>query len=143
MYEEIQRKRTNLHSANRTAAAPRRAGKFGYTGFQITVCLACIIAAVIIRLAGGGFYTLVRNTVSNALDTPVTSSDVSQVFAALKSGLPDMSSVFDNSSSSKAGSSSAGSGAGSSGSSSSSGSTSASSTSGASSAASNSSAPAA
>jgi uncharacterized membrane protein YgcG len=139
MYEEFQRKRTNLHSASRTTAAPRRAGKFGYTGLQITVCLACIIAAVFIRLAGGSFYTLVRNTVSNALDTPVTSSNVSQVFAAIKSGFPDYSTVFSSSSTkADSGKSSSGSSSSSAGSSSSS-----SNTSGTSSAATKSSAPAA
>ena len=96
MYEDDYRRRTNLHRSGRTSEKPKKSS-FGITGFQAAVCALCIAVAVIIRLVGGGVYSTVRDSVSKALDTQVTGSDVKSVFAAIKSGLPDVSSVFDSS----------------------------------------------
>lgn len=100
MAEDGYRRRTNLHRNGRYYENPPKR-RIGIIGFQVIICMLCIIAAAIIRLAGGNLYLFVRTEVSNALDSQVTNSDVSTVFAVIKSTLPDVSSIFSSSGSSK------------------------------------------
>jgi ribosomal protein L12E/L44/L45/RPP1/RPP2 len=102
LYEEEEyRVRTNLHSGRAHSGrhsggggANKANGRMGLLGFQIAVCFICVAVAGVIKIAGGEVYADTRGKVSNALNRPVTSSQVKETLAAIKNGLPDVSGVF-------------------------------------------------
>ena len=112
------RRRTNLHDgSHRRGTEEKKSGGMGLTGFQIVICLLCILAASVIRLMGGSVYRQTQSVLSQALASTNTGSQIAQVFGPLKKywqGI-DVKSVFAASSSgpSASGSSGTGSSAGS------------------------------
>lgn len=110
------RRRTNLHDgSHRHGPEEKKSGGMGLTGFQIIVCLLCILTASLIRLVGGGVYRQTQSVLSQALSSTNTGSQIAQVFGPLKKywqGI-DVKSVFAASSSGSSGASGTGSSSGS------------------------------
>jgi hypothetical protein len=97
MAEDEYRRRTNLHAGRPSSAYQKKPAHFHLLRFQMIICVICILAAGVIRLIGGDIYKSVKSGVANALNSPVTYSQVQGVFAAIKSGLPPVSGVFASS----------------------------------------------
>ena len=100
MNEEIRRVRPH---AENTAHEGQKTGDDGgrapfVTGWQMAICLAALAAAYLIRLFGGGFYTTAQSYVRDALSRSITNAQVTEAFDALRSQLPDTSTLLGSSS---------------------------------------------
>lgn len=96
MAEETPRRRTNLHDPHQREWDDREQepSHSGFMGFQIVVCLLCILAAVGVRLVGGSTYTAAKAAVSQAVTQKDVGKQLKDVFHAVKAYIPDMKEVF-------------------------------------------------
>lgn len=96
MAEETPRRRTNLHDPRQREWEEKEPepSHASFTGFQIVVCVLCILTAVGVRIAGGGTYTAVKAAVSQALTERDAGRQLKDVFHAMKAYVPDMKDVF-------------------------------------------------
>ena len=104
MPDDMPRRRTNLHDPHLREREEPRPPRFGFTGFQIGVCVLCILVAVGLRVAGGGTLTKAQAAVSQALGNRDAGGQLQTVFHALKAYFPDMKEVFQSAASGTGGS---------------------------------------
>ncbi len=96
MPDETPRRRTNLHDPHLREREEPRSPRLGFTGFQVVVCMLCILAAVGVRMMGGGTLTKVQSAVSQALGNRDAGGQLQTVFRALKAYFPDVKEVFQS-----------------------------------------------
>lgn len=97
MADETPRRRTNLHDSHRRQwEEGREPSHMSFTGFQIGICVFCIVAAVVVRVVGGSTYSTVKTAVSRALAGRDAGSQLSEVFRTVKGYFPDVQEVFQS-----------------------------------------------
>lgn len=87
-------------------ARPRNRNKsrgFFLTGFQIVICVICLVAAFGLRQYGGKYYEKAKAYAEDALQNNITREEVSQVFHNIGKQLPDAAEIFSSGISSSSG----------------------------------------
>ena len=97
MYEGDFRRRDDFRRTHRKNNNEKNESTFHLTEFQTVICVVAIVVAVVIRFAGGGLYSSVKNGVAAAFNNGITQSDVASVFKTIKGYLPDANSIFASS----------------------------------------------
>ena len=97
MYEGDFRRRDDFRRTHRKNNNEKNESTFHLTEFQTVICVVAIVVAVVIRFAGGGLYSSVKNGVAAAFNNGITQSDVASVFKTIKEYLPDANAIFASS----------------------------------------------
>lgn len=96
MYENNNRRRPHLDDA-RPRDGENRGGGFFFTGFQVGVCVICLLVAVGLKQFGGVYYKTAQAYVKNALQKSITGGEVTQAMHTIRNQVfPDAAEVFSN-----------------------------------------------
>jgi hypothetical protein len=93
--ENYSRKRPRLEDTKVKDDGVSKSGFF-LTGFQMVLCIICLVAALALKQYGGGYYTIAKKYVKNALQNNITSEEVTQVLHSIRDQFPDAAEVFSN-----------------------------------------------
>lgn len=95
MYEDTNRRRPRLEDAKMTNNSAPKSGFF-FTGFQMAVCVICLVLALALKQFGGGYYKAAKVYVKDALQNSITSEEVTDVLHNIGKQLPDAAEVFSS-----------------------------------------------
>ncbi len=96
MYEYENRRRPSHNEIPVRGSVDVAKHDFFLTGFQIIACIICLLAAIVIKQFGGGFYDTTKVYVTQALSKSITNEQVSQVFANIGKALPSAKEIFSS-----------------------------------------------